>query len=341
MADNRIERLDDLSPRAKSELKAWILEWSHQQPTDATVNAGTSYGVRSVNVDSGNVPAGKALVATGDGGSEWGVGALTWEKVGNDCVSCGGGTTIPDRFATTVVSMCAANNLLGYWRLGESASPFADSNTCLTGVPLELHTGSTYHITPNVAGGLSTEQDDGAVFFSATGNVNGDYLQQQSGIADSRFQLSTTMSVSFWFKPPVLASAFLGHIVQNGGAGVLSGLGWWVIWSTHYIYGNDQIVWERRTDGAPGSDMTTQATVTPDVWSFIVATYGASTGMKLYVNGTLMDSDATTFTISPVFALKVGEYSGNNNLLGTVDELAVWGSELSAADITTLYNNGI
>ena len=90
-------------------------------------------------------------------------------------------------------------------------------------------------------------------------------------------------------------------------------------------------------------------------WVHITATRKGSTGSKLYLNGVLVSSN--TSTMNPVYSstfqtpnignLRTTNSSGtvliNNDFAfnGTkIDGLSVWSKELSAAEVTELYNSG-
>ena len=82
-------------------------------------------------------------------------------------------------------------------------------------------------------------------------------------------------------------------------------------------------------------------------WIHIAATYdgsGSSSGIKIYVNGVrednannnagsyvAMQSNTGPFTIGSGFS-----YYANGN----IDETAIFNSELSASDVTSIYNSG-
>jgi len=90
-------------------------------------------------------------------------------------------------------------------------------------------------------------------------------------------------------------------------------------------------------------------------WVHITATRKASTGSKLYLNGVLVSSDTSTqnpvynstFQTPNIGALRSTNSSGtlliNNDFAfnGTkIDELNVWNKQLTATEVTELYNSG-
>ena len=88
-------------------------------------------------------------------------------------------------------------------------------------------------------------------------------------------------------------------------------------------------------------------TLSVDTWHHIVATYdgsNATSGMNIYVNGNL-DNDSTDAagTISDMTStdsLKIGKNTGGQFYTGDIDEVAIFDSELSASDVTSIYNGG-
>jgi len=90
------------------------------------------------------------------------------------------------------------------------------------------------------------------------------------------------------------------------------------------------------------------APLSTNTWYNIVITRKASTGTKIYINGTLNNSN--TLTQNPVYATTnyatIGGSNFNNSYVnlaasGTkIDGLTVWNKELTAGEITSLYNDG-
>jgi len=88
-----------------------------------------------------------------------------------------------------------------------------------------------------------------------------------------------------------------------------------------------------------------------NTWHHFIVTYdGSSTlaGLKLYVDGT-EERDTTGSTVTTMTNSMLGENNefclgareaGNQPFTGMLDECAVWSRELTAAEVTTLYNSG-
>lgn len=84
-------------------------------------------------------------------------------------------------------------------------------------------------------------------------------------------------------------------------------------------------------------------------WTHICATYDGSTnasGITLYVNGSVFNSSSLTggtYT-APSGNANGDVYIGRYNIEyanGKIDEVAVFNSELSASDVSTIYNGGL
>ncbi len=99
---------------------------------------------------------------------------------------------------------------------------------------------------------------------------------------------------------------------------------------------------------------TTTATIANGAWNHVVATYdpnNATTGAKVYINGTL-DSQTTSLGLvnpigysSPMKAC-IGARNFNGSTLtflssgSNVDEMSIWTKALTATEVTELYNAG-
>jgi len=105
-------------------------------------------------------------------------------------------------------------------------------------------------------------------------------------------------------------------------------------------------------DGASTKIRGKASTVmTTGVWNYVTFTYdgqGGSTaynGMKIYLNG--VDISSSNVTLNTYTAmhnmstpLTIGEYFGNY-ASGNIDEAAVFNSELSQSDVTSIYGGGV
>jgi hypothetical protein len=98
-------------------------------------------------------------------------------------------------------------------------------------------------------------------------------------------------------------------------------------------------------------EAVTQTTLT-GAWKMITWVYdgsGAASGCTTYINGTSTMPVPSAFTYKDTLGgnttlgagdLDVGRFPGGNYFPGSVADLSVWSKELSAGEVTTLYNQG-
>lgn len=231
------------------------------------------------------------------------------------------------------------DELLGYWRLGESSGDFADTS----GQALPANgtvTTETTALTRHVAGGLPAADDDGAVQFNDSDGGGSDYITTASGGDGARFNLSNEdMSIVALLKPVESASFFRGSVIGQMAAGVgIQGWSLVVDWPARTV-----IFWRSETGGGASVELTGPA-LAADEWTFVAATYSETDGFKLYYNGLLVASDATTLagTGNNNQDPYIGRAGSGHPLLlktfyGAVDEVSVWGVVLSDLEISDLY----
>lgn len=88
--------------------------------------------------------------------------------------------------------------------------------------------------------------------------------------------------------------------------------------------------------------VSTTATLNSGTWYHLVITNDGSTS-KIYLNGNTTPigtgSDTTNYVAAP---LRVGGYFNNNYYFdGLIDEFSIFSSELSASDVSDIYNSGV
>ncbi len=139
---------------------------------------------------------------------------------------------------------------------------------------------------------------------------------------------SGPFSISTWIFPPSLPAGYATLLTQNTSAVGL------------YLKSDGRVsMW----DFAHGGDHLSAGTVSAAVWTSVVFTYaGASGAYKFYLNGVLSGSSSgVAFDATGVSWWFCTDESGANAFLGLQDETAVFTSaELSASDVTAIYNGG-
>jgi len=122
-----------------------------------------------------------------------------------------------------------------------------------------------------------------------------------------------------------------------------SGLGEWILWIVDddlYLYLIDESASANIRRFAPNISLG---------WNFVVATYdgsGAGTGITLYVNGS--DVSSTVSGTGTYVAMEdtdddvvIGDFSGGGYPFeNKIDNVIIFDKELSAAEVTTLWNTG-
>jgi len=171
--------------------------------------------------------------------------------------------------------------------------------------------------------------------------ADADNLSFGNGTTDSPF------SISFWVNLDSLSgntNVFIGK--DNGGADREYAIG--------MFSGSDKVRFFIKNNGGSNQqsiDSTTQLTI--GSWFHIVTTYSgvggsnAADGMKIYINGNLETStnvvkQSYTAMQNTTAPLTIGKYNASpSQISGTMDEVAVWNSELSQPDVTAIYNGGV
>jgi len=102
-----------------------------------------------------------------------------------------------------------------------------------------------------------------------------------------------------------------------------------------------------RVFGSSFITLSASGTFTTSTWNHIVVTRKAATGTKIYVNGSLNNSN--TSAVDPIYASthynSIGASKYNSTSLeyyfnGKMDETYFWNKELTSSEITELYNSG-
>ncbi len=148
---------------------------------------------------------------------------------------------------------------------------------------------------------------------------------------DSSFNLTTEMTLSAWVKPAVTPSDDFviakrqtsdSYQMAFNSVGKASASIW--IGSTRY-------------------NVFSTTTISANNWFNIVVTFNGS-NLKIYVNSVLEGNTSVSGTIkqtTDVVTLASGLNSNAYNFNGNIDEAAIFNLELSASDVTSIYNSGV
>ena len=188
---------------------------------------------------------------------------------------------------------------------------------------------------------LSTSIDSGLPSISNSYSIAldgvGDYVD--SGTT-SYLQNLTEFSISIWAKQPTATSTkcligdwnfntsgnfALETGTASGGATKL----------TFYI---------RELNGTIRTTTTQNYVFTENVWNHIVVAFNSGT-LNIYVNGIAQGLSVPALPSSLAYndgTLDIGYFEGLGRYFsGNIDEVSIFNSELSASDVTTIYNGGV
>lgn len=208
-------------------------------------------------------------------------------------------------------------SLASYWRLGESSGATAvDSNNQHNGTYTGTH-------TKGVAGAIAGDGNTAVLFGGGYVDV-GDNLD---------FPGTASFSLEAWIRPTTIDTVFRRIVSKNRSEG--AGRQGYEFW----IESANGVGFERFRDGV--KDYATTTAPALNTWSHVVATYDGAT-MRLYLNGTLRTSTASTLSMTDNGAqLRVGtgDWVGDS-WTGDLDDISVYTGALSAAQVQSRFQCG-
>lgn len=214
----------------------------------------------------------------------------------------------------------ADSGLVGHWT-------FNGTDTTSTKAYDRSGTGNTGTLSgPAIAEG---KVGQGLLFDGVDDNVNLDN--------PSALQSLTDFSMAAWIYVDSDRGASVDYIVsQYDGGGIADGDFLW------YVDTNDTMV--VNIDGATAA--VTSSALTENEWHYVTLTVDGDNRIDLYVDGTLNVSDTAIGTTAPylhnVNDLKIGSmHAGTNNpFQGIIDEVRIYNTVITAAQIQSLYKQG-
>jgi len=229
---------------------------------------------------------------------------------------------------TTLAEFPSSGDVQGWWKLNSSATfdPTAvewtipdDSTNSNTG------TSTGMDQTNLVTSDLQFESPYSN--FSLEFDGTDDYIDCTN---DSIFNLTTGMTISAWINPTVavtnkflVAKRWSTNSYQIATAGSINPQCSVWIGTTRY--------------NASGSTVLSAGT-----WYHIVGTFDGS-NVKVYVDGVLEGTTAASGSLdqtADIVSIAKGVNNNTYNFNGKIDEVAIWDSALTAAQVTQVYNNG-
>ena len=215
----------------------------------------------------------------------------------------------------------AWSNLVSYWKLDESsgASYAVDSVGANAGTP---HGGVVF--------GASGKLNNAASFNGSTGYID---------VGSELFSGNAPFTAAGWIYPSVNSAVTYQTLVGEGFYNGTNQNGWYIRLraSTQSPANTIELT---RGNGATAQYVVGNVQILAGGWYHIAFTYDGTT-MKLYVNGALDNSAASSVSIpsSGVGNLRIGLYDTNSYMQGYVDDVAVWNTALSTSAINSLYQH--
>ena len=323
-----IENNSELSYILKEDNGSWNAQYSGVVPTSnawhhavTVIDGGTAYQYLDgslIHTSSYTAP----IEATGsqfalgayptfDGGIATGITNL-FERVGlwnraltqaevTSLYNSGSGVSYP--FSAPVFPP----NAIAYWSLDNNGSG---------NVSLVDSTGNSNTLTNNNGVTLGTGIIAGDAVFNGT-----NYLVSPTITSGDSF------TISFWINP---ANEVPGTIADCYGS-----------WAIDINSGAAGVIgFSNSADGSTEIYSAPNA-VPVGIWSHVVAV-GTASSHSLYINGVLAVSGGPLSPMSAAVGIGTFVYSGGafNFIAGQLDEFGIWGRELSASEVTQLYNHG-
>jgi hypothetical protein len=204
----------------------------------------------------------------------------------------------------------------GYWRLGEtSGTAAADSAGAATGTFVNAPTLGSASL-------LSADTANRATRFDGTNDFV--RVPHASAIAPTQ-----RVTVETWINPEALpAAGSFASIATKREAYSLQ-------------FNGPRLEFTIMQNGTRRRTQAPQGAVVAGQTYHVVGTYDGTT-TRLYLNGTQVATTALTGAIGPASAeLAIGSWEGSSEFMrGTIDDVAVYGSALSAARVTAHYAAG-
>ena len=232
--------------------------------------------------------------------------------------------------------MALVDNLIAHWKMNDDAADAIVADATGNG-----HTGTFYD--ENTPATITSDH-------SVTGKVNdaldfdgtNDYITAAD--SDDFTYIGAPFSVAAWINIGVGGAAEF-EIISKYQTGQAE---WALYLSGDALY---FVFWDNTNGGNSGRIDTADYSLYEDsgIWLFVVATYdgtGSGTGIKLYLDGVQCDDSAEsngsyTAMENTTSSLYMGmRHDSPNKVTGQIDNVMLFDTELTQAQINTLYNSG-
>jgi len=200
------------------------------------------------------------------------------------------------------------SGLFAYYKLDEiSGTTVIDSKGS--------NNGTNNGATIGVAGKVGT-----AYSFSSGNSLN---------MGDPDILIRDAFSLAIWFKTSFAGTGQLISRHVTGG-----------FWQFRLESGKVRLI---RFHSGGNAQIVSPLAYNNNLWHFAVATFSIQNGSRIYIDGNLVVSDSvlTPNNSGAGQTIYIGSRGGTENYTGLLDEAAIYQNyELSASEITSLYNNG-
>jgi hypothetical protein len=178
-------------------------------------------------------------------------------------------------------------------------------------------------ILPSIGGGIIASPTAPPAWNNNSYSVSFDGVDDF--VSTSSFDLTSNKTVSYWINLDSISSA--GIYLFGKGASYFS-----------YLTANGQTLYIYDGSSVGTFTLGSSNAITTGSWIHIAIT-GNGTTAKLYKNGAFID-DTGDVTPTGMDRFAGDSVGGSRFVDGLMDEVAVWDAELSADDITSIYNSG-
>lgn len=275
---------------------------------DTALEALSNIGAGDVAVTGGPLPGSSLTITFG--------GALTETNVANitcDPGSLTGGSISASVAETTPGDAGLGESLAAYFRFEETSGN------------VSYDTIATNTLVGSGASAVSGKQGN-AIYISGAARVD------STPHGNCLPLVGTSWSTSLWVYVRGTGSvAYIWQAATSTGWQASPADGWYVMQD---VADSNKIKFKVRVSGSEALSLSGPAT-SSSTWYHIVVTKSSSGSVNLYVDGTLQSTGSYDFTYPTGVKLGVGDANYY------YDEWAIWQSrELSAAEVTSLYNSG-
>lgn len=266
----------------------------------------TSGVPRSVGASCAGIVAGTSCSETGVPNGSWRYSVVPRQQVWAGAESPRSDPVVVDSSYQALVMAASPG---AYWRLGESSGTIAVDET---GASNGTYAGGH---TLGAGGALANDSNTAVDLDGTSGRI--------SAPSVTALDLTSQVSIEAWVNPDSLAGT--RWIVNKG--------------TFYYLYISNGITYFGIHQG--GDVFVTTTAVTTGAWQHLVGTYDGSS-LVLYRNGVIVAQAPVTGAISSTpTAVFIGAASAAGSFFdGGIDEVAIYGTALSAAQALAHYQRG-